>query len=360
MKNVLILLPFTFTGAVVYVFYSLSFTNPVFVEYYYSRGVYPFLSKFSSLTANLPFSAAEFLTYAFFGFLVFYIFFIASAFFRKKNRIQSALFRTVVLFVILSSMWGSFMLSWSINYARQPISQSLGLDATPASGQELYGVCSRLAGKANYMRSQTKQDENGVFILTKSKEEINREVKAVYRNNAPPFMNLGGETNVKGVSSVNLLSTMNTLGIYIPFTYEPNINMQMPDLYYASSALHEYAHFKGFAREDEANFIAYYVSKDMADTDFSYSSTMLALGNSLNQLADCDYDLYCNVYDTLSDPVKRDFANENAYWANFEKTRETVETMNNNYLISNKQSDGVRSYGRMVDLLIALNRSGDL
>ena len=173
-------------------------------------------------------------------------------------------------------------------------------------------------------------------------------------------MNLGGETNVKGVVSKNLLSTMNTLGIYIPFTYEPNINMQMPDLYFASSALHEYAHFKGFAREDEANFIAYYISKDLTDPDFSYSSTMLALCNALNQLADHNRDLYYKVYDSLSDPVKRDFSNENTYWATFEETKETVEAMNNNYLISNKQTDGVQSYGRMVDLLIALHRSGNL
>lgn len=361
MKSVLILLPFTFTGVIVYVIYSSCFTNPVFVEYYYSRGVYPVLSKFSILTANLPFSAAEILLYSFLAFLILYLIFIAASFFRqKKLRMQSALFRTVVLFVILSSMWGSFMLGWSINYARQPLSQSLGLDASPSSGHELYNLCNHLAQKANYLRSQTEQDENGVFKLTKSKEQINTEVKTVYRNNAPTFMNLGGETNVKGVFSANLLSIMNTLGIYIPFTYEPNINMQMPDLYFASSALHEYAHFKGFAREDEANFIAYYISKDMTDTDFSYSSTMLALCNALNQLADLDCDLYYTLYDSLSDPVKRDFSNEGTYWAAFEETKETVETMNNNYLISNKQTDGVQSYGRMVDLLIALNRSGDL
>ncbi len=363
MKSVLILLPCTFTGVIVYVLYSSSFTNPVFVEYYYSRGVYPLLSKFSSLTANLPFSAAEFLLYAFLVFLVLYVIFIAASFFRKKGmrlRIQSALFRTVVLFVILSSMWGSFMLGWSINYARQPLSQSLGLDASPSSGRELYDVCRHLAVKANDLRDRTLEDKNGVFRLTQSKEEINREVKMVYRNNAPPFMNLGGETNIKSVASTNLLSTMNTLGIYIPFTYEPNINMQMPDLYYASSALHEYAHFKGFAREDEANFIAYYVSKDMDDTDFAYSSTMLALCHALGQLSGHNYELYCGIYDSLSEPVKRDFANENIYWAQFEETKETAETMNNNYLISNKQEDGVQSYGRMVDLLIALDRSDSL
>jgi hypothetical protein len=196
--------------------------------------------------------------------------------------------------------------------------------------------------------------------MNKSKQEINLEAKDVFQTYAPPFMNLGAQTNVKGVLTGNLLSSLNIMGIFIPFTYEPNVNMQMPDLYYGSSALHEYAHFKGFAREDEANFIAYYVSRNMPDTDFSYSSTMLALVNSMNQLAVCDPHLHSLIWESLSPAVCRDIDANAAYWAQFKDTQKTVETMNNNYLKSNNQQDGVQSYGRMVDLLIALQRAGEL
>ena len=173
-------------------------------------------------------------------------------------------------------------------------------------------------------------------------------------------MDAGGETNVKGIATYNLLSSVNILGIFIPFTYEPNVNMQMPDLYFSSSALHEYAHYKGFAREDEANFIAYYVSRNMPDTDFTYSSTMLALVNSMNQLAKYDPVLHSRIWQMLSPAVVRDLDANAAYWAQFKDTQQTVETMNNNYLKSNNQSDGVQSYGRMVDLLIALMRADKL
>ncbi len=355
------MLPFASTGFIVHLVFLTSFSNPVFVEYFYSRSIYPVLNTFASATAILPFSAAELLTYAFLAFLVFFVIYIISSAFRpKKDRLVPALFRSVVLLVILSSMYAYFVLGWSINYARTPLADSLGLDTSSASVGELYDLCEHLAVRANGLRAETLEDENGVFKMNKSKEEINTQVKYVFADNAPSFMNLGGATNVKGVSAPNLLSSMNTLGIFIPFTYEPNINMQMPDLYFASSALHEYAHYKGFAREDEANFIAYYLTRDMDDTDFSYSATMLALNHSLNQLADKDSALHASVCALLSDAVKRDFSNESVYWSTFKETRETTDAVNNNYLKSNNQSDGIQSYGRMVDLLIALDRTGDL
>ena len=43
------------------------------------------------------------------------------------------------------------------------------------------------------------------------------------------------------------------------------------------------------------------------------------------------------------------------YWKQFEDTTaaQVGESMNNAYLKANKQTDGTKSYGRMVDLLLA-------
>ena len=46
----------------------------------------------------------------------------------------------------------------------------------------------------------------------------------------------------KPVGMKNLLSVIDTSGIFCPFTYEPNINVQMPDLYIPATIAHEYAH----------------------------------------------------------------------------------------------------------------------
>ncbi len=362
METVFILLPYASAGFIVYFAYLFSFSIPVFVEFVYSRGIYPIFTRMDFLTASLPFSLAEILAYALLGWLAYYAVFTFRTLIKrnKKSLLRNLLFRLALLAVAASCLLALFVAGWAFNYARMPLSASLGLDASPASPEELYHLCQSLAGKANHLRGKTLEDVWGVYKMNKSKQQINTEVKNVFREYAPPFMNLGGETDVKGVATYNLLSGLNILGIFIPFTYEPNVNMQMPDLYFSSSALHEYAHFKGFAREDEANFIAYYVSRNMPDTDFSYSSTMLALVHSMNQLANCSPGLYSRVYGALSPAVQRDLDANAAYWAQFKDTQQAVETMNNNYLKSNKQQDGVQSYGRMVDLLIALMRAGGL
>jgi len=42
-----------------------------------------------------------------------------------------------------------------------------------------------------------------------------------------------------------------------PFTFEANVNVDIPPYQIPSTMLHELSHLRGFMREDEANFISY-------------------------------------------------------------------------------------------------------
>ena len=56
----------------------------------------------------------------------------------------------------------------------------------------------------------------------------------------------------------------------------------------------------------------------------------------------------------LSDGVQRDLAANNAYWDQFEGPIAQISSqVNDSYLKANQQEDGVKSYGKMVDLLLA-------
>ena len=60
---------------------------------------------------------------------------------------------------------------------------------------------------------------------------------------------------------------------------------------------------------------------------------------------------------TISAPVKRDVQAERDFWIAHEGIVERISNrMNDAYLKANHQQDGVASYGRMVDLLIAQYR----
>ncbi len=82
---------------------------------------------------------------------------------------------------------------------------------------------------------------------------------------------------------------------------------------------------------------------------------MLALAYAGNALARSDAGLYRAYYERLSAAVRRDLAADRDYWTRFEdtKTSEFGEKMNDTYLKANDQKTGTRSYGAMVDLLLA-------
>jgi hypothetical protein len=143
----------------------------------------------------------------------------------------------------------------------------------------------------------------------------------------------------------------------MPYTGEANVNTNITDFMLPATAAHEMAHQRGFAREDEANYIAYLTCTLNPDVDFQYSGTMLALIYSANALAGADASSYKELYKTYSEGIRRDLKYDYEFWQKYKgKTQEISNNINNTYLRTNGQKDGVQSYGRMVDLLLAEQR----
>ena len=121
---------------------------------------------------------------------------------------------------------------------------------------------------------------------------------------------------------------------------------------------HELSHLRGFMREDEANFIGYLAFRQSESAEFQYSGVMLALVHSMNSLYSVDQDAFFALAQQYSPGVAMDFQYNNLYWQQFEgAVAEVSSKVNDSYLKANFQSDGVQSYGRMVDLLLADYRS---
>lgn len=360
-KKLLLFIPSAVIGIFAYIIYIISFNFPEQVEMLYSRTIYPFFNiLYSSVTSIFSFSLAEITVYLAIGVFLFFIVYIFISLF-SKNKLYTFLKRICIFLTVISFLFSFYIFGWAINYARMPLADSLSLKVQDSSVEELNNLCLKLIDKANFLRENVNEDENGVFSLSDTRDSVNLYVKYIYIESDEYVLNLGGAANVKGVATTNFMSSINITGIYFPFTFEPNINMDMPDLLFPATACHEYAHFKGFAREDEANFIAYYVCRNSSNTDFAYSGTMLALIHSLNKLYNEDKDLYAKAYEKISIKIRRDLTAYSEYWDDFEtKLAEIHESINDNYLKFNGQEDGIKSYGRMVDLLLALYRNNDI
>jgi hypothetical protein len=93
------------------------------------------------------------------------------------------------------------------------------------------------------------------------------------------------------------------------------------------------------------------------DVDFQYSGTLLALIHVMNALYHYDQDKYNQLRKKYSEGIQRDLTAMREFWKKYEGPIEDISSaINDAYLKANIQKDGIYSYGRMVDLLIAEHR----
>lgn len=332
-----------------------------FAEQFFALHIYKWLSQaISMITSIFPFSIAEvlilILPIIFLFLLIQFIIKYVKEKEKRTDRLWKGILNTlctvsiaVFLFVVLAG----------INYYRYPFRYYSNLELRDSSVHELYVLTKSLAMEANQLREMTETDDNGVFQLSMSMHELAEQAAEAMSALSKEYPVLAGNYNApKPVLSSSLMSHTEITGIFIPYTMEANVNVDIPDYSIPSTMLHELAHLRGFMREDEANFIAYLAGMESDHPEINYSSTMLALIISGNALYAEDTDLYFEIRDRYSVDVLNDIRANSRYWQRYEDT--VVSTVSNKindtYLKVNDQSDGVKSYGRMVDLLLAKYR----
>ncbi|WP_432401439.1 DUF3810 domain-containing protein [Wukongibacter sp. M2B1] len=335
--------------------------NSYIIEQLYSNSVYKFFSQvFSRLTGILPFSVGELLLIIIvFIFVYSMIITIIKATKLKTQRIRVCLNFLLNTIILISILYFTFIVIWGLNYHRLPFSEISEFDVKPSSTDELVMVCNDLINRANKLREEVLEDSSGVMKLNYNNKEVFIKAYQGYDAASCLYSELGGKYGrPKGLIFSKGLSISGISGIYSPFTFEPNVNIEIPDCMIPSTTCHEMAHQRGFAREDEANFISYLTCNLHPDIEFQYSGTLLALIHSMNTLYKYDENEFTKLRKRYSDGVIRDLISLSEFWASYEGPVERASNkLNNAYLKSNYQKDGVRSYGRMVDLLIAEYRS---
>ena len=343
----------------------LSRCSERFAEYVFARGIYRvYRTPVSFLTGLLPFSLGEMILYAvvpaaLIGLIVWVIHMI-----RGKTR-RVLLRGAVNLLCILGVVFFMFVFGCGANYYRYTYAKCADMEVKPGTDEELLGLCLSLTDRANDLREQLNDYENldGVFALPFSKRELAMRAKTA-------MTTLGKENDLlrgyyappKQVIWSEGMSRLEITGVYFPFTVEANVNVKASDFSIGAAMCHELSHMAGFMREDEANYLAWLACKESGDPVLDYSGTMLALVYCARALSDSAPDLYSRVRDAYCDGVRRDFAADAAWWKQYDDqpASEFGEKMNDTYLKANAQSEGTKSYGAMVDLLLAEYRQDGL
>ncbi|HKL79983.1 MAG TPA: DUF3810 domain-containing protein [Mobilitalea sp.] len=342
----------------------LAKNSSYFAEKIFALHIYKWLSQaISMITGLIPVSLAELLIIALPFLLILFIILFITHILREKDKRFSIIIKGFLNALCIGSVaLFLFTVLAGINYYRYSFSYYSKLEIKESIVEELYALTDSLSIQANALREMLPEtDEDGVFKLSESKYKLAKIADHAMDTLSEEYSILGGYYSApKPVLLSPLMSYLEITGVFMPFTMEANVNMDVPDYSIPATMLHELAHLRGFMREDEANYIAYLAGMSSGNLELKYSSTMLALVISGNALYTQDIDLYRKV--EYSDEVLRDLRANSRYWAKYEDT--VVSTISNKvndtYLKANSQADGVKSYGRMLDLLLAKYRKDHL
>lgn len=315
---------------------------PGFGEWY-GRWIYPALvTTVGRLWGFLSFSVSE---------IGIYLLMISCIVYGILNRRQwlSMLLHT---WFLLSLIFFLFTVNCGINYYRLPFSTYSGLKVKDHSTEDLVSLCRFLTGKVNETAGKRRELLRSEMLLTEEAGE--QGVKAMEKLGAAYPELSGFYPKPKPVLFSRILSVQQLSGIYSPFIIEANYNREMTSYNIPHTICHELSHLKGFMREDEANFIGYLACTGSDSILYQYSGYLSGWIYAGNALAKADLQTYYELLDELDEMALADLRENNSFWDRFDtKAAEISNQMNDAYLKLNSQEDGVKSYGRVVDLMLA-------
>ncbi len=341
-------IPFIFLGFSLALLLLFRFF-PAGMDRLYSGFVYRYLAQaLSTVMSLIPFSLAEFMIYA----LVFFL-----LFFTVKALIRKTWKKYLLNLAITALYAGSiFILTCGLNYHRLPLEDHLGYRVEPAPREDLLALAADITQKANLAASFTGRDSHGKMIPDYTFDGIKKAVASAYDSLAlATGLKIGGHyPSVKPVMASRGMSYAFVMGFFFPWTVEANINNDVPAFWIPALIAHEQAHVRGFMRENEANFLTYLLAEHTQNRELKYSCLIHSLNYVLNAVYKAFPSDYQDIVSGLSPRILYDLDQNRAYWEPFRTSFAKVsQQVNDAYLKANGQEEGVESYGKVVDLMIA-------
>lgn len=289
------------------------------------------------------------------------------------------------LFLTASALMFLYAANCGVNYQRDSFSEKTGLTARQYTAEELRDVCLWLTEEVNARVLQVERGGSGEMLLTMpadgtqdgtepGKQFPEKEQEPAEAEHEEMPLQVLGDTAVQAMTDLaeeypdlkgyyphpkpvcvsEILSYQNLSGVYSPFTVEANYNADMVDYNIPFTLCHELSHLRGFMQEEEANFIAFLACIGSENGDFEYSGYLTGWVYCMNALRRADAKEWQKVRESLDETAEANLRENSRFWDRYDGTvAEVSDKVNDTYLKVNGQSEGVQSYGRMVDLIIA-------
>lgn len=346
-----------------------AFRNPELTDRLYGQALYPVVSGVLGAVSGLvPLSLAELIVVT-----------IAAAALvvgvRRSVRVRQIGQRSarkplrtrlagglVAVWVLAGALALAFLVSWGFNYARPTLAQRLDLDAADIGAEEVLEVGRRAARAARASYAELGADPGVPTRLPMDFLALDALVDERFTELDLPGDDLDSSpAPAKRPLGSIVMSSLGISGIYVPFTAEPTVNGMLPDVSTPVVLAHEKAHQRGITDEGEANLAAVMVCAGAKDPYLRYAASLYAAGQLIGSAAPYRPEEAGKVWELLGPGPLRDLQEVRDFWARHRGPLWTVARgVNHAYLRTNHVHGGVQSYGRVVRLLVGLDRKGEL
>lgn len=271
---------------------------------------------------------------------------------------------------LVASLAAFLFVVWALNHYAPPLCEQIGLEVGEYSTRELANATAYYLARAAELAPQVPRDDDGA-LAQQDFYELARVAGSAYEELGEQNEVWRGPTSpVKAlmVAGEPLLYSGHT-GIFFAPTGEACVPLNCARADMPFIMCHEAGHRLALAGEQEANFAAFVACTASGDVRFAYAGHYNAFVYCCNALLRSDPDAVQEVLQTVASTdaaegvrlVLNDWETARAHYDAYEGPFEEVgTTVNDNYLKSFGEHEGVRSYGLVVDYLIAWQNSPEI
>lgn len=306
------------------------------------------------ISALIPFSVAEALIL-----LIVPLFIAALVYgFLLKDELKQTRFLCLLLSFILL-LYSLFVFTFASGYRGSTLDRKMKIETVAVGEKDLYDTALWLIDEIDALAPEISSDAYGASVMPFGFDRMTEEICASYESLRDRYHFIPYSSGrAKPVAMSHAMSYTRILGVYTFFTGEANVNTNFNDFSTAFTAAHEMAHQRGFAREDEANMMAFLACTNSDVPYLRYAGYFEMLRYVLSALSSSSSMYYAEAW--YRTPV---FArlDQELYEAKFSPYRDSVVgnvsgSVNDAYL-KLQGTEGKKSYGLVVDLAVALYRS---
>ena len=317
------------------------------IERNYSMGLFPYIAEsLSFFYSAVPFSLGD-VIYIFLIFII--VKWFIGLFFTRKHRLKNKL---LDMTTFLASIYLIFNIFWGLNYYRLPIDKKLDID-TAYSTKELKDLSCRLLDAVN-KEQRILSTSDTIAVQFPRKNDFSSSVQQAYASmQSHQLITRMPADKVKSSLFSTALTYAGFSGYYNPFTNESQINALVPDFRKPTIMAHEKAHQIGYAKENEANFIACLTTINSRDRLLRYSGLCYALQHCLKDLYLREPLSHKALISDLNPGVIKNFKEISVFWSKYDNPFEPVmKLIYGNFLKANNQPKGMKTYNYVVALLV--------